>query len=194
VGLRLGAAFGDAAAKHAIAWYAADDATRYASIVQGLSASGNGGTISFRTKSDAGSDAEKMLLDEDGDVTITGGVSAANLVSSTWAPTVNNVANVTGTATASACKYIRVGNRVHVSGILSGFSITVADTLTRIRLSLPVTSDFAASTDASGVCSHSQSVTTGYVIADASNNNIEINFFGRASTTSIAFTAIYDVI
>jgi hypothetical protein len=81
-----------------------------------------------------------------------------------------------------------------VSGILSGFSITVADTLTRIRLSLPVTSDFAASTDASGVCSHSQSVTTGYVIADASNNNIEINFFGRASTTSIAFTAIYDVI
>jgi hypothetical protein len=76
VGLRLGAAFGDAAAKHAIAWYAADDATRYASIVQGLSASGNGGTISLRTKSDAGSDAEKMLLDEAGDVTIKGGVSA----------------------------------------------------------------------------------------------------------------------
>jgi hypothetical protein len=192
--IRLGAGFGGSDAKQSIAFYAANDGTLFAEIVQGLSASGNGSTFSFHTKSDAGACAEKMLLDEDGDLTITGGVSAANLTAGSYTPTITNVANVTGTMTPSAFRYQRVGNQVHVTGILSGFSCSVADTLTRARISLPIASNLGASTDASGVASHAQSVTTGYAIADAANNEVEVNFFGRASTTAIAVTFIYEVI
>lgn len=113
-----------------------------------------------------------------------------------YTPTLTAVANVTGTPTPSGFRYIRQGNQVTVTGNITGFTTTVADTLTRIRISLPsgATSNFGAATDASGVAAHSQSVTTGYVIADAANNELEVNFFGRASTTSIAITAIYEII
>jgi hypothetical protein len=64
------------------------------------------------------------------------------LSSGTYTPTLTNVANVSA-STAYPCQWMRVGNVVTVSGKLD-IDPTTASTSTRIGISLPVASNFAA--------------------------------------------------
>jgi hypothetical protein len=78
----------------------------------------------------------------------TGNLSAANLLSGTYTPTLTHVLNI-GTSTAYQCQYMRVGNVVNVSGAIS-ISPTASGTDTEIGISLPIASNFAVSENLSG--------------------------------------------
>lgn len=95
----------------------------------------------------------------------------------TWTPTLTGVANVDSTTTGS-CIYCRIGNTVTFSGTFV-INATANATLTQVGISLPAgsTSNFAATTDASGTVTVSQSAygysaDSGNLYADAANNRL----------------------
>lgn len=71
-----------------------------------------------------------------GNLSVTGNITAANLLSGTYTPTVANVAN-SGTITFGDATYTRVGNLVTVYFSLS-MAVTSANTLTTFSITLPV--------------------------------------------------------
>lgn len=95
-------------------------------------------------------------------------------LSGTYTPTLTGVANVAST-TAFACQYMRVGDIVTVSG-----KITVDPTasgLTRVRISIPIASNFSAEENAAGTgASSSNAGESGALKADSTNDAVEFRF------------------
>lgn len=71
------------------------------------------------------------------------------LASGTYTPTLTNVSNVSSSLSSTA-RWTRIGDQIHVSGRCSIDPSTTA-TLTEWGVSLPVASNFAANSEASGV-------------------------------------------
>jgi len=80
-------------------------------------------------------------------IAVTGNISASNLASGTYTPTLTNGSNVSS-STAGTGSYIRIGNQVtgYVDFIATGSSTALGD----IGVSLPIASNFDSSTDVSG--------------------------------------------
>jgi hypothetical protein len=72
--------------------------------------------------------------------TFSDNISAANLLSGTYTPTITNISNVSG-STASVLHYTRVGDVVHVAGRVSVTCSAAA--VTAFRITLPIASAFA---------------------------------------------------
>ncbi|TSA62253.1 MAG: hypothetical protein D4R41_01850 [Sediminibacterium sp.] len=98
---------------------------------------------------------------------------ADNIKSGTYTPTLAGVYNVTSTA-AFPSQYMRVGNVVTVSGVVSA-KATAANTWTRVSISLPINSNFDWSYRAGGgggagstgnVCSIQAGASTSLVYLD----------------------------
>lgn len=127
-------------------------------------------------------------------VTATGNASNPEPAAGTYTPTLTSVANVDST-TAAVCHATRQGNDVHIEGSLA-VDVTATTTLTKIGISLPVASAFAAATDAngSGGCTNVAVTTAPEVYADATNDRLELAFTS-ASTGShtIRFSVDYTV-
>lgn len=129
-----------------------------------------------------------------GGTIVTGNLSAANLTSGTYTPTLTGVTNVTSSTPAN-CQYIRNGNTVIVYG-----SLQVTTTLavaTEVDISLPVASNIAAATDANGVGNASSAIgTNGYVDGDATNDRARLNFIGLAvgGSGTIFFSFSYTIL
>jgi hypothetical protein len=80
-------------------------------------------------------------------------IGAGNVTSGTYTPTVTEVTNVTSgnKGTAQVSQYSRVGNIVTVAARVNGTTTTAgAPTLSRIRISIPIASNFTLQTDACG--------------------------------------------
>jgi hypothetical protein len=135
----------------------------------------------------------QFLRDGGGTASFNGTLSATNLLSGTYTPTLTNVAN-TSSLTAFACQYLRVGNSVTVSGKLTLDPITAA-TLTQIGISLPIASDFATNQQCGGVGSSGLVTAAGAIYADTSNNRAEFihNCVGTAAY-DVYFTFTYVIV
>lgn len=91
--------------------------------------------------------------------------------SSTYTPTLTNVANVSA-STAYSCQYYRVGNAVTVSGEVD-IDPTTTITLTQLGISLPIASAIANSNELAGTAADELG-DTGRVAGDATNDRAEI--------------------
>jgi hypothetical protein len=113
--------------------------------------------------------------------------------SSTYTPTLTSVANVSA-STAHACRYVREGNTVFVSGRVE-VTPSLTTTTTQLGISLPVASAFASSnTDCAGVAA-SQFALLGAINADATNDRAQLQFQSTNTSNNIMyFTFQYSVI
>lgn len=108
------------------------------------------------------------------DAEVTSAISALNLASGTYTPTLTSVANIDGT-TAYSCQYLRVGSVVSVSGRLDANPTSAA--LTTIGISLPIASNFANTNECGGVAFCNEIAGQGAAIfADSTNDRAQMQW------------------
>jgi hypothetical protein len=152
-----------------------------------------------------GSNANTQALD----LSSTGGVSISrtavtspaasdgNVFSGTYTPTLTNSTNV-ASSTASILQYMRVGSVVTVSGLVAITPTAGSDASTILEMSLPISSDFAATTNLGGTGVISSATGRGVaaaIYADTTTDKAEFSFLSpAASTVSMRFTFTYRII
>lgn len=110
-----------------------------------------------------------------------------------YTPTFTGVANIDA-AVGSKGHYIRVRNAVFCAVYGTIDATAAASTLTTMRISIPVASNFANVQDLSGVASIGSNVN-GQVRANTANDVAELNYFsGSTSNQSFSATFGYEVI
>jgi hypothetical protein len=129
-----------------------------------------------------------------GSANFAGNLSAPNLTSGTYTPTLTNVANL-DSSTAYECQYMRVGNTVTVSGKVS-VDPTLAATSTQLGISLPVASNFGAQEDCAGAAFASGVAGQGAaILADSTNDRAQLQFIsGDVTNQAMYFTFTYQII
>jgi hypothetical protein len=121
------------------------------------------GSVSFTTLVDADIPASIARDSE-----TTAAITALNLASGNYTPTLTSVANLDAT-TAYSCQYLRVGSVVTVSGRLDA-NPTAAGTTT-IGISLPVASNLANANECAGAAFSSEVAGQGAAIFGDSTND-----------------------
>ena len=121
------------------------------------------------------------------------GTTNQYVASGTYTPTATGTANI-DSVTGGKSQWIRVGNVVHVTGVVT-VDATTATTSTAFRLTLPIASNLAASADLAGVAVFGNSSDeTWLIFADTAND--AASFSATARTTGshiIPFTFTYEV-
>lgn len=121
--------------------------------------------------------------------------------SNVYTPTLTAVANVAA-STPYQAQWMRVGNTVTVSGKVD-IDATAVSTLTQLRMSLPVASNFGAEEDLGGVATSLGNAGAGVsnlspaIYADATNNEALIEFETNSTShanQSFRFIFAYQVI
>ena len=110
----------------------------------------------------------------------------------TYTPTLTGVNNVTST-TAYEAQWMQIGKVVTVSGKI-GVEPTANNTSTRVRISLPVASNFATQQQCSGAGSNVDTTTTAHpvrIVADTTNNEAELGYYETHGTASEDMTFIF---
>jgi hypothetical protein len=137
-------------------------------------------------------------------VTVTNGDGAAGnptlslpagvLVSGTWTPTLTIVANLDAVG-AFLGTYIRVGDVVSCWGILTADPTAAANTSTRVRISLPVASNFTSTLDAFGNATAQAAHRGGSISSDVANDEALLTFASETTAnTAFAFNFSYRVL
>ena len=102
-----------------------------------------GTTSSFPSLKRSGTGLVVRLADDSADAPLT----ASNLLSGTYTPTITSITNI-DSASASPAQYMRVGNAVTVSGYVAVDPTAAAST--EIAISLPIASNFANDYECAG--------------------------------------------
>jgi hypothetical protein len=116
--------------------------------------------------------------------------SDGNIFSGTYTPTLTNVANIDIPAsTAYTFQYMRVGNVVTVSGKID---VTVTGTgLTRLNVSLPISSNFSAEENCAGTAVMTASSVSinipASIRADATNDVAQVQYHGNLTGMAQAY-------
>lgn len=112
----------------------------------------------------------------------------------TYTPTFTNGTNTTGAGTLVG-SYVQLGDYVMFSIVVPDVVCTLgAPTASTFEVSLPVASDFAAVTDASGTVT-GQNVAEGVLTASIANNRLVVSFDATAAASNdIALVGMYKVI
>jgi hypothetical protein len=121
-------------------------------------------------------------------------ISASNLLENTYTPTVSNKSNVS-TVTTNAAMYMRVGNRILVYGTLSIAVDGVGSC--SCQLSLPVASNFSASTQLAGnAADGAQNSETAQIQGNTTNDTAQLNWIEDvgAQTRAFGYSFMYSVI
>jgi sugar lactone lactonase YvrE len=131
------------------------------------------------------------------DLTVDGNFLALNVYSGTYTPTLTNTTNV-ASSTASELQYMRVGSVVTVSGLVAITPTAASDANTVLRMSLPISSNFASTTNLGGTGVISSAAGRGVaaaIYADTTNDVAEFNFLSPAtSALSLRFTFTYRIL
>lgn len=138
---------------------------------------------------------ERMSIDSAGVVTINGNVSAANLLSGTYTPTLTAVANVAA-STAYVTQYLRVGAVVTVSGHVQ-LTPTAANTDTRLRMTLPIASNLGSQSVGGAGANISTGLFGEGIGITGDTTNDEADFRCRPTSTAqrtYAFSFTYRII
>lgn len=115
-------------------------------------------------------------------------IESLNLTAGTYTPTVTNVAGLTITSVAPAT-YMRVVNMVSVAGQFNATHNTAAQF--RALVSLPIASNFVATTNCSGLTGISPAAVlglSGVIDADVTNKAAQLWLYSPAGTTTPNFT------
>jgi hypothetical protein len=120
-----------------------------------------------------------------------------NVFSGTYTPTLTNSTNV-ASSTASELQYMRVGSVVTVSGLVVITPTAASDANTVLRMSLPISSNLANTTNLSGTGVISSAAGRGVaaaIYADSTNDLAEFNFLSPSTSgLSTRFTFTYRII
>lgn len=138
---------------------------------------------------------EQMSIGAGGVVTINGTVSAANLLSGTYTPTLTAVANVAA-STAYVTQYLRVGAVVTVSGHVQ-LTPTAANTDTRLRMTLPIASNLGSQSVGGAGANISTGLFGEGIGITGDTTNDEADFRCRPTSTAqrtYAFSFTYRII
>jgi hypothetical protein len=113
---------------------------------------------------------------------VNGDILATNLLAGTYTPTLTNTANV-ASSSAFVNQYMRVGNMVTVSGHVT-ITATAANTDTRLRMTLPIASNFGAQAiGGAGACTSTGLFGESIAITSDTTND-EAEFRSRPATTA----------
>ena len=125
-------------------------------------------------------------------VTVTGTLSATNVLSGTWTPTITGTTNVAA-STPYLSQYLRVGNVVTGS---AKFEIDpTAASLVEFELSLPVASNFANNYECAGSGALATAGTAIFITASVANDRIFCSYTpASAANNSISIAFTYQVI
>ena len=152
------------------------------------------GTATDLNLSTNGAIRQKIL--STGDTEFSGNISAANLASGTYTPSLTNVTNVSTSSVGANSQYMRVGNTVFVYGYMTFTQTSTGDTF--IGISLPIASNFGVNTQAIGtgtlgVDSSGQSVS---ILADTTNDRAQLSFSALTGGTSnsIVYSFSYQIL
>lgn len=160
----------------------------YAEIAGEYKSTGIGQLI-LRTVN-AGSPQNTLTLDgTNNSATFLGNISAPNLASGTFTPTIINTSNMTSVS-AYQCLYTRVGNNVTYSGAIR--CATPATGAISFQMDLPIGSNFVNTKDATGTAS-GNAVSFGTVQAQGTNNLLitGASNLGGVTQHDIFFTCQY---
>lgn len=136
-----------------------------------------GGDMYFYLKNSSAVD--KVVLDGGtGNATFSGAITASNLTSGTYTPTITNGTNISA-STPIICNYFRVGNAVTVSGSVSVTYTTVSSN-SLFHISLPIASNIGSVNDLAGF-GNAQEQSGVIVYGEPSG--------GTADTAAFAFTS-----
>lgn len=121
------------------------------STIDLLTSVNNGISISNNSLNVSTSGGDPIQITASGALLLSGAsLDASGLVySSTYTPTITAISNIDAT-TAFSCTYTRVGSMVTVIGQIDADATAAGSTTTRVRLSLPVSSNFANPNEAGG--------------------------------------------
>jgi hypothetical protein len=134
------------------------------------------------------------LYSESGSFRVMDAAGAVTLISGVYTPTLTNTTNV-GASTPFECQYIRIGNVVTVSGIANIDPTAGAPTDTVMGISLPIASNFGASSDCAGVIHAGVTAEGGSITGDTTNDRATATFIATNTTDhTFAFTFTYQVI
>lgn len=109
-------------------------------------------------------------------VSIAGTVSASNLVSGTYTPTLTNGTNVSSSSVNGDFHYIRVGNQVTVEGSVTINFSAAGNTI--FDISLPIASNFSSAYQLNGSGINNAPSIAGSAIcrSDSTNDRMSMNF------------------
>lgn len=116
------------------------------------------------------------------------------LSNGTYTPTLTVVTNISASA-SSVCQYLRVGNTVTVSGLVS-LTPTASATGFVMRISLPIASNLANVQEAAGCATGTGVDRFAAIYADPTNNTAVIDGVAPSSGSSLGylFTFTYRII
>lgn len=114
-----------------------------------------------------------QVLQSNGDATPTW-ASITTASSGTYTPTCTAVSNVT-TVSAGVAMWTRIGDVVRVSGKMN-IDPTSGSLLSAVRLTLPVSSNLAASTDLAGLAIRNTEPLSGWAFGDTTNDAARVDF------------------
>ncbi len=100
--------------------------------------------------------------------------ATTNVTSGTYTPTVSNVSNAAASTTRAA-RYTRIGNVVHVSGQVD-VDATTTLTITQIRISLPIASNFSSTLEGSGVIVSDKQLSAGRIESENTTDTMQASF------------------
>jgi hypothetical protein len=117
--------------------------------------------------------------------TFSGNITAANVLSGTYTPTLTETTNI-GSSTSAVCQYMRVGSVVTVSGRVT-VDATSAGSQCQLKVTLPIASNFASAGQLAGTCRQAGAAGTGggagWVVGNAVGDVADC-FFDATSTSA----------
>lgn len=123
---------------------------------------------------------------------LTTALSALNLASGVYTPTVTGVTNVDA-VTGYECQYLRVGATVTVSGRVDVDATAAAST--QVRISVPIASNFGASSDCAGAAAATAIAMSAGIFGDTGNDAAMMEYIAAdTANRALWFTFSYQVI
>lgn len=123
---------------------------------------------------------------EEGPVSAQISATANPPISDTYTPTLTDGTNIAA-STPYPSHYIRVGNEVTVSGVADVDPTAGAGTASTLGISLPIASNFAATTDCLGTAASATVLETGGIGADTGNDRALLSFLAQTTANHAIF-------
>lgn len=98
----------------------------------------------------------------------------AQLAAGTYTPTLTNTTNIATSSVGGTFIYMRIGNVVHVAGVVSIDPTAAGNTV--LNISIPIASNFANTGQANGVGTAQATNTAGQISSDVANDNVQLTF------------------
>ena len=130
-----------------------------------------------------------------GSVDISAITNGTGLAAGTWSASFTNVANLDSTPSGTTGTYLRVGNTVTASGVVT-VNPTLTATSTQVGISLPVASNFANASECAGSAFSPAVAGQGAaIIGDAANNRAQMQWIASdINAQDMYFSFTYQVI